>query len=61
MTFLAGPSHWASLFARVAPSAGIEISPRVSFQGCVGGRSITMQPDVTVSSGGVLLPASTTM
>jgi hypothetical protein len=45
----------------IAPNATVDISSRENFQGCVGARNITMQPDVTLNSGGATLPMSATM
>jgi len=45
----------------LAPSASVDVSSRLNFQGCIGARNITMQPDVTLNGGGAVLPMSATM
>jgi hypothetical protein len=44
----------------IAPNATLDVASRTSFQGCLGGRDVTFEPDVTFTSGGSLLPLSAT-
>jgi hypothetical protein len=45
----------------IAPTAAVDLASRTNFQGCMGARNITMEPDLTFTSGGSTLPASATM
>jgi len=45
----------------LAPNASLSVASRTSFQGCLGVRSATFEPDVTLNGGGSTLPASATM
>jgi hypothetical protein len=45
----------------IAPNANLDVASRTNFQGCVGAHDITFEPDVILTSGGALLPASATM
>lgn len=45
----------------LAPNASLSVASRTSFQGCLGVRSATFEPDVTLNSGGSTLPSSATM
>jgi hypothetical protein len=45
----------------LAPNASLSIAGRTSFLGCLGARSASFEPDVTMNSGGSTLPSSATM
>lgn len=45
----------------IAPAATVDVASRTSFLGCLGAKNVTLEPDLTFTSGGSTLPASATM